>query len=139
MVSITFIIGLPGSGKTSYASLNMKNDKSTIFDDFITLFATGEITRILKDKSTKISNVVLIDPRLCKVTEFIKFYSYVKQFVTIESIYVIFFENDPQKCVFNKPNLKTTIMDFSEKYMITDIIQYLENDNYIILPCYANC
>jgi len=135
MNNTIFIIGLPGSGKSTYAS--SKYGESIVFDDFITTFATGEINNVLKNKKRNLSNIVLIDPRLCKIIEFQKFYAYIKQFVPSNSIEVILFENDVQKCVLNKPKLKELINKLSEEYSIENIIKCLDNNNYTILPCYS--
>ena len=71
-MSVTFVIGLPGSGKSTIVKEGAGNkcvrseatevfDKSEIFDDFLNEFYNNKALKAIESGK----NVILIDPRMC--------------------------------------------------------------------------
>lgn len=63
MRDITFIIGLPGSGKTTLAESLVK-EGVTLIDDFCVVVQAGEAPEVLQNAGDK---VVITDPKACLV------------------------------------------------------------------------
>ena len=90
-IVITFIVGLPASGKTTYA----RTLPGTLLDDF----ASQKSLSIPKLPET--GDLVLTDPKLCHpfsrgvVAEFVRLQRPVDEFRWI------FFANDPAQCLEN--------------------------------------
>ena len=91
-ISITVIIGLPGSGKTTLA-LKMVDDKTFLIDDFS--LNKELVNDFLK---TGLKNLVLTDPRLCITTK--KRAETVLKTYLGDNIFIswIAFENDVESC-----------------------------------------
>lgn len=106
------IIGLPGSGKTTFMNTFSSNYyKLDDFDDFNRIKVLNE------------SNVVVLTSNgLCDEKVRIKFIRYVYDLFPLTVIYWYFFENKPDKCVYNtkkrKNFKKSKIYQQSEKYSI---------------------
>ena len=97
-MSLTIIVGLPGSGKSCYS----KKLGPNVYDDGI--FQVGAIIRDLDHKQ----EVIILDPSFLRFIEHFKLYP----------IKVIVFENEPETCLINVRSR----MD-SHKYMRNIIIQ----------------
>jgi hypothetical protein len=121
------IIGLAGSGKTSYFHKNLSN-KYELFDDFISNFFNGEIIEKINEE------LCLIDPRLCDYNLFKKIMIEIEKFINKSQIKLILFENNPEKCLINsqkrnKKNVSKMIEIYSKKY---DLNNYLDYNHEII-------
>lgn len=91
-ISITVIIGLPGSGKTTLA-LKMVDDKTFLIDDFS--LNKELVNDFLK---TGLNRLVITDPRLCSTTK--KRAETVLKTYLGDNIFIswIAFENDVESC-----------------------------------------
>ena len=124
---VILIIGLPASGKSTYAR-NHINNSHTIFDDFITQFYNGKALKCIADGN----NVCLIDPRLCIPSTYENILGQIKRYTN--DIGIILFENNPQKSIKyskirndkNKDNdtLVKTINAYSQKYSYDNYSQF---------------
>lgn len=94
---LLIIIGLPGSGKTSYFNENLK-DKYEFYDDFITNIIDGSLINEIKKKT---KDICIADPRLCNYQTFLKTMAIFHQFVDKSEIKLILFENNKDKCLIN--------------------------------------
>lgn len=102
---LTFIIGLPGSGKTTLAHEISRKGNYRLFDDFITNYASGEFINSLTD----FNNIVVIDPRLCKIDIFEAIIKKISIIIPEEHIMIILYENDPDTCINNIKNREKNI------------------------------
>lgn len=110
---LIIIIGLPGSGKTSFIQKITKNlTPSTLYDDFIPDMHQLKFVDALKNND----KVCLADPRLCIPEMFDNSMSIIQQYVPKEEIQLVVFKNDPEQCIKNKVVLKKTIERYSKMY-----------------------
>ncbi len=130
--SIIIIIGLPGSGKTTFAKTQYSN-QYLISDDFIQTFCNGHITKAIKANNP----VCLIDPRLCDFATFNRYMT--KLELGPGDINLILFENDPVTCLQNAKSrndnrlgIEQTIESYSKIYSLDNYLAY----DPIILPCW---
>jgi hypothetical protein len=124
------IIGLAGSGKTTYFQQNLSN-KYELFDDFISNFFDGEIIEKINDE------ICLIDPRLCNFELFKEIMIEIEKYIDRSKIKLLLFENNPEGCLVNsrmrqKKNVEKMIEIYSKKY---DLDNYRDYD-YEILKVY---
>jgi hypothetical protein len=124
------IIGLAGSGKTTYFHKNL-SDKYELYDDFISNFFDGEIIEKINE------NICLIDPRLCDIEIFKKYMKEIEKFIDKSQIKLLLFENNPEKCLINSQfrknkNVSKMIEIYSKKYDLNNYQDY----NYEILKVY---
>ncbi len=133
MSKVIIIIGLPGSGKTTYANIHY-NDGYIIFDDFIRTFCNGEIIKNIKMNN----NICIIDPRLCDINIFNRYLDKILEHIDIKNIKIILFENDKDLCLINankrndKRNVNDTICNYSKIYLVDNYIGY----DRIVIPCW---
>lgn len=117
---LIIIIGLPCSGKTTYA-VNMYADY-IYYDDFITRFVDYKLMNdIINGKKVCIS-----DPRLCIKSTFDKYMEIFQSYVNKSDIKLILYENNPNQCLINDvfrhqtsirtKNVNIAIIEFSKKY-----------------------
>jgi len=121
------IIGLAGSGKTTYFQQNLSN-KYELFDDFISNFFDGEIIEKINEE------ICLIDPRLCNFELFKEIMMEIEKYINRDKIKLILFENNPEGCILNsrmrqKKNVEKMIEIYSRKY---DLDNYRDYDCEII-------
>jgi cytidylate kinase len=124
------IIGLAGSGKTTYFQQNLSN-KYELFDDFISNFFDGEIIKKINEE------ICLIDPRLCDFEMFKNVMIEIEKYIDRSKIKLLLFENNPEGCILNsrmrhKKNVEKMIEIYSKKY---DLDNYRDYD-YEILKVY---
>lgn len=124
------IIGLAGSGKTTYFQQNLSN-KYELFDDFISNFFNGEIIEKINEE------ICLIDPRLCDFEIFKNIMIEIEKYIDRSRIKLMLFENNPEQCLINsqmrkKKNVEKMIEIYSKKY---DLNNYRDYD-YEILKVY---
>ena len=121
------IIGLAGSGKTSYYHKKLLNDYE-LYDDFISNpFDIEEIN----------DRMCLIDPRLCDFKIFQDIMSDIEKYIDKTKINLILFENNPEKCLINSKNrlnknVENMINIYSKKYKLTNYYNY----NYEIVKVF---
>ena len=87
---IIFIVGLPGSGKTTFA----KSFGLPILDDPKQLWEVTSFVDCLKGTG------IIVDPNLCIQYNLTKAKDWVEG-LDVEQIEVIYFENNPQQCLIN--------------------------------------
>jgi len=118
---LIIIIGLPGSGKTTYAKglLSYK-----MFDDFMKDFYNGEVLKLLKNKE----KVCLNDPRLCDINHFNRYEKIFLNHIPKENIHLILFENNPAQCLKNITDRNDGRKGISE--WITPLSAMYNLDNY---------
>jgi len=96
MMKITFIVGLPCSGRTYLGNHVAKNMKA-VFIDNISL--QGGMTAI-KDKSD-VTHFVITDDSLCQEEQRQQSERYVKAIYPDSQIEYVFIENNVDKCMVN--------------------------------------
>lgn len=123
------IIGLAGSGKTTYFNQHFSKDYE-VFDDFISNFFDGEVMEKINEE------ICLIDPRLCDYEMFKKIMMEIEKFVDKSKIKLLLFENNPERCLINaqtrKKNVAKMIEIYSKKYDLRNYMDY----EYEILKVY---
>jgi predicted kinase len=124
------IIGLAGSGKTTYFQQNLSN-KYELFDDFVSNFFDGEVIEKINEE------ICLIDPRLCNFELFKEIMMEIEKYIDRSKIKLLLFENNPEGCLANsrmrqKKNVEKMIEIYSKKY---DLDNYRDYD-YEILKVY---
>jgi GTPase SAR1 family protein len=132
---IIIVIGLPGSGKSSFCR-KFSNDGYLIFDDFISKFFDGSLIETIASGS----NVCINDPRLCFFHIFSKYISILEQIVPKNNILLYLFGNDPIQCFANltkRNDLRkisfNTLLNYSQHY---DILNY-NKWNYHLLKIHV--
>lgn len=108
------IIGLPGSGKT-YLLDSYKGQ--FIYDDEVPNLTYNDFYNNIADDN----DVYLADPRLCYYLTFERIINRLST-TTLNSMRIILFENDPDKCIKNVTDNKR----------IRDIITYSRHYDYTI-------
>lgn len=116
------IIGLAGSGKTTYFHKYLSN-KYKLFDDFISNFFNGEIIENINE------DICLIDPRLCDYEIFKKIMNEIETYIDRTQINLILFENNPDRCLINSQMRKNKNVDkminiYSKKYDLNNYLDY---------------
>jgi len=99
-MKLLIIIGLPGSGKTTYFNQNL-SDKFKFYDDFVSNIFDGKLVSDLKKKE---NDICVADPRLCNFQIFNRAMNIFLQYISKNDIDIILFENDKDKCIINANN-----------------------------------
>lgn len=130
MIKVTLIVGLPGSGKTTYAKSLLSDDMfliddpnkdKTLFDQAI---ASGKSHILLCDP-------LLIGAHMKRVEDFLK-----GKFDQIEFDW-IYFENDPDAAWLNHlERNKTDPRDISRKWFDKLSEQYVIPEGSVVMPVY---
>lgn len=133
---ILIIIGLPGSGKTTYYNNNFsKNYK--LYDDFISNFMDGDIINDIKNNV----DICLIDPRLCNYNLFKSIINIIIEYIKPNNINLILFENMPNLCLINSQkrnkNVINSINKYTNIYNINNYIHDINNYNCEIIQVYS--
>lgn len=128
---LIIIIGLPGSGKTSYIKKNEFFKDFIFHDDFISNFFNGELMRDLK---TSDKNICIADPRLCNIQMFNKYIEIFQEVIKDKSqIKLLLFENDKNKCLINAKLRKNKKVD--KTIELLSEIYNLDNYKHIDYSC----
>lgn len=98
--NIIFIIGLPGSGKTSLIEERFKDKK--VFDDFLSSIDISSIINWIKNHPTE--DVIFSDPRLTNSGTFKSFVSACSSVFHGSNINLTMFDNNYERCMFNIKN-----------------------------------
>jgi|LakMenEpi03Aug12_release.lakeMendotaPanAssembly.Ray.scaffolds.fasta_scaffold359936_1 hypothetical protein len=127
---LIIIIGLAGSGKTTYYHNNISK-KYELYDDFISNFFDGEIIEKINQ------DLCLIDPRLCNYKLFKKIMTEIEKFIDKSQIKLLLFENNHKRCLINaekrgNKNVSKMIDIYSTLYDLKNYKEY----NYEILKVY---
>ena len=133
---VIILIGLPGSGKSTYIENNIDIDKYLIFDDFLDQFFNDQIV----EKLINGENVCLSDPRLCSFNTYLRVVRKLEKFISKDQIYLLLFENDKDKCLRNnslrnnslRKRIEIDINNFSLVYNLSNYSKYQNT----IVKCY---
>lgn len=90
------IIGLPGSGKSTFAKEFAENGYE-IYDDFIWEFLNRKLLRAINSGA----KVCINDPRLCDFKQFKRYMEDITKYIKLEEIVLILFKNDLSKSIEN--------------------------------------
>ena len=129
-MKLLIIIGLPGSGKTTYFNEQLK-DQYKFYDDFISDIINGELIDDIKKKEF---NICVADPRLCNFQTFIRVINIFLQIVDKSDISLILFENNKYKCIYNSEKRSSKFVKKSIEFnsMIYNLDNYNDYDHEII-------
>lgn len=126
---VWLVVGLPGSGKsTMFKNLTDR----VVHDDFLDNFYNGRVISAIK----RGQRVCLMDPRLC----FKKTFDRVILQIPSNNIFIILFENNPQRCIKNikirnRPmDTEQQLLLFSQHYDLNNYREYAHQ----VLPVYSN-
>lgn len=114
------VVGLPGSGKSTYVKNNYPD--FIIHDDFLSNVWNGKAI----DDVNKGKDVILVDPRLT----YPKTFSRVINMFNKQPDLIILFENDPDQCIMNSKlrvpyrDVHRNITSFSEHYSFDTYLNY---------------
>lgn len=131
-MSLIVIIGLCGSGKSSYANELLDYN---IFDDFISNFYNGNIIASLKNNE----DVCVIDPRLCIKNVFDRYITIFEKYINRNKISLVLFENDPQTCSFNiqqRNDGRRGVIETNNHLTLQYDLNNYQSHTCNILPCY---
>ena len=117
-MKLLIIIGLPGSGKTTYFNEQLK-DQYKFYDDFISDIINGELIDDIKKKEF---NICVADPRLCNFQTFLRVINIFLQIVDKKDISLILFENNKYKCIYNSEKRSSKFFNKSI-YFLFHIVQ----------------
>lgn len=97
-MKLIIIIGLPGSGKTTYFHEKLKPLGYQFFDDFVSSMCDGKMMKAIKDGTT---DICIADPRLCNFEIFKRVMKVIEDYIDKSVIKLILFENEKNKCLLN--------------------------------------
>ncbi len=129
-MKLLIIIGLPGSGKTTYFNEQLKNQYK-FYDDFISDIINGELIDDIKKKEF---DICVADPRLCNFQTFLRVINIFLQIVEKSDISLILFENNKDKCICNSEKRSSKFVKKSIEFnsLIYNLDNYNDYDHKII-------
>ena len=123
--NVTFIIGLPGSGKTSLIKEKFSSVK--VYDDFLSNINSSSIINWMQLHTS--SDVVFSDPRFTNVNTFKAFIKSYSSALSKSKINLIMFDNNPEKC---KKNIKNRQCDYKSHLVSLNSLKFKYNpDNEV--------
>ena len=120
-MKLVILIGLSGSGKTTYYNKNLK-DKYLFYDDYISNIFDGKLINELKRNE---KDICIADPRLCNYSIFLRLMNLLENYINKSDINIILFENDKEKCIKNA--IKRGNRNVKKSIEFNSIIYNLEN------------
>lgn len=123
-MTLLIIIGLPGSGKTTYAHNQLES--YLIFDDCLTHFYNGKAMMAIEFGL----DACLIDPRFCDFNVFKRYLKRILKIIDKEQIKLILYQNQPEICLNNIADrsdydtLKPTLLTLSAVYDLDNYLDY---------------
>lgn len=132
---ITLVIGLPGSGKTTFVR-NTKQSTDVCVDDPTDL---NKVYQLCDAAYSAGNNVYISDPKLCVGSILRDAVTLLKKRYTTAELQFIFFENNPEQCIANaRSRLKTEPHKTTENLIIKLSSQYRPNEVYEgnVVPVY---
>lgn len=134
-MKITFLVGLPGSGKTYLGELLAANDANvTYLDDISVNGGLNELQKAIHVLGAE--NIVVSDAFLCRQRDREQAVAVLKKMAPAYALEWVFFENAPEKCLRNadyrNKGLGATrlvtrmIFDMSKEYAIPEGVSVRE-------------
>lgn len=124
---ITLVIGLPGSGKTTFVR-NTKQSTDVCVDDPTNL---NKVYQLCDAAYSVGNNVYISDPKLCVGSILRDAVTLLKKRYTTAAFQFIFFENNPEQCIANaRARLKSEPYKTTENLIIKLSSQYRPNEAY---------
>ena len=138
--NIMILIGLPGSGKTTFTKnyFDKNNDDNNdnnifIFDDIISNCNHLELLEKISNISEK--TILVTDPRFCIQSVFTGFMQQINIFIKKDKIKLLLFENNKDKCF---ENLKIREKELSRLEKFNTSLNNLANKYDVNHECYKN-
>lgn len=124
-MQLLILIGLSGSGKTTYYNEYL-NGQYKFYDDFISNIIDGKLINDLRKKE---GDICIADPRLCNYQTFMRVMKIIEEIIDKKDIQLILFENDKNKCLINatkrgKRNVNKSIEFNSMIYNVENYFDY---------------
>lgn len=131
MLKIIMIVGLPGSGKTTWGSSFVKENPNSFFIDDISIVTKNakEYLMAIKKENKPYVNLLIADVLFCQKEVRDKAYQVIREVFPESEIKPIFFENSIEKCHKNVEQRKKLgddrkvselIVNLSKKYSIPE-------------------
>lgn len=128
--NVTFIIGLPGSGKTSL--IKDKFSSLKVYDDFLSTISNSSIINWMQLHPSE--DVVFSDPRFTNAIVFKTFIESCSSVLSKSKINLIIFDNNAEKC---KENIKKRQEDYKLHLISLNTLKYKYNPNSKIYSEYS--
>lgn len=100
---VILLVGLPGSGKTTWGESFIKSNPKSVFLDDISILTNNarEYIDNIKKINVDDSNLIISDVYFCQAKVREMAISIIKEIFPNSLLEIIFFENSPQKCLAN--------------------------------------
>jgi hypothetical protein len=123
---IILCVGLPGSNQLKLCETFTD---FALHTNFVDSFYSDTIRNDLKNNK----RICLVDPRLCKMDVFKRYYQYFKEDYSDKEILVILFEKNSEKAQENMLQNKQVDNNFDLYNKIYELSNY-EEYNYVVFP-----
>lgn len=131
-MKITMLVGLPGSGKSTFGNKIINNETNVIFLDDITVI--GGIKELNKAVEFGWENILVADVFLCRPIDRNKAINWLNKNAKNYEVEWIYFENAPEKCYANvlrrnangdSRKVNELIRELTKLYVIPDDVKPL--------------
>ena len=138
---IMIIVGLPGSGKTTFAKAykelsEQKMEMAIVFDDIVGNSTYNDFINTISNQSMK--NIIITDPRFCIENVFGGFVNKIENFIQKEKIKIVLFENNKEKCLTNLKSREKNQSQFEKFAKSLNNLSKQYNTNNQIYKKYSN-